>query len=74
MKSIFSSEFTTADEVVSQQVDVLGPSPLGWWNRWEERGQFFSEDGRPNEGRYVWPPMDEAFDKECKSIDGSVVE
>jgi serine/threonine-protein kinase SRPK3 len=63
MKAIFSSEFATADEVVSQQIDVLGPMPLSWWNAWEELSQFFDEDGRPKEGRYVWPPIDEAFEE-----------
>ncbi|ODM15750.1 hypothetical protein SI65_08984 [Aspergillus cristatus] len=63
MKAIFSSEFATADEVVSQQIDVLGSMPVGWWNRWEERSQFFNEDGRPKEGRYVWPPINQAFEE-----------
>ncbi|PGH00768.1 CMGC/SRPK protein kinase [Helicocarpus griseus UAMH5409] len=35
MKTIFSSEFTTDDEVTSQQVDVLGPMPQAWWARWD---------------------------------------
>lgn len=43
MKAIFSSEFTTADEMVSNHIDVLGPMPLSWWNAWEERSQFFDE-------------------------------
>lgn len=63
MKAIFSSEFATADEVVSQQMNVLGSMPVGWWNRWEERSQFFNEDGRPKEGRYVWPPINQAFEE-----------
>lgn len=62
MKAIFSSEFATADEVVSQQIDVLGPMPSSWWSCWDERSQFFDKDGRPKEGRYVWPPIDEAFE------------
>jgi hypothetical protein len=28
MKAIFSSDFATADEVVAQQIDVLGAVPL----------------------------------------------
>lgn len=63
MKAIFSSEFTTVDEIVSQQVDVLGPMPLEWWERWGERSQFFNSDGRPKEGRDVWPPIEEAFEE-----------
>lgn len=63
MKAIFSSDFATADEMVSQHVDVLGPMPLSWWDGWEERSQFFDGDGRPKEGRHVWLPMDEAFEE-----------
>lgn len=63
MKAIFSSEFTTADEMVSNHIDVLGPMPLSWWESWEERSRFFDEDGRPNEGRHVWLPMNEAFEE-----------
>lgn len=64
MKAIFSSEFASADEVVCQQIDVLGPMPLSWWEHWEKRSQFFDNNGHPKEGRYVWPLMDKAFD-EC---------
>jgi serine/threonine protein kinase len=63
MKAIFSSEFATADEMVAQQIDVLGAMPLSWWKRWEERSQFFDDDGRPKEGRYVWTSIDKAFEE-----------
>ncbi|KAE8151554.1 kinase-like domain-containing protein [Aspergillus avenaceus] len=63
MKAIFSSEFATADEVVSQQIDVLGSMPLSWWKCWEERSQFFDEYGRPKAGRYVWPRIEQAFEE-----------
>ncbi|KFZ17733.1 hypothetical protein V502_04424 [Pseudogymnoascus sp. VKM F-4520 (FW-2644)] len=46
----------------SNHIDVLGPLPLSWWESWEERSQFFDENGRPNEGRHVWLPMNEAFE------------
>ncbi|KAL1856546.1 hypothetical protein Plec18170_003514 [Paecilomyces lecythidis] len=64
MKSIFSSEFADADDVTSQQIDILGPMPSNWWKRWEERYRFFNDDGRPREGRYVWSPIEDAFE-EC---------
>lgn len=63
MKAIFSSEFTTADELASQQIDVLGSMPLKWWELWEERSQFFDSNGHPNKGRYVWPSIDKAFEE-----------
>ncbi|KAK2799684.1 hypothetical protein FQN51_006818 [Onygenales sp. PD_10] len=63
MKAIFSSEFVTADEVTSQQIDVLGPMPSGWWDQWDERNQFFNQDQSPKDGRDVWPPIDKAFEE-----------
>ncbi|ODH37342.1 hypothetical protein ACO22_02617 [Paracoccidioides brasiliensis] len=51
MKAIFSSEFATADDIISQQIDVLGPMPL------------IKLNGRPKECRDVWPPIDEAFEE-----------
>jgi serine/threonine-protein kinase SRPK3 len=47
----------------SQQIDVLGPPPSSWWDSWKERNQFFDEHGRPKEGRYVWPPIGDAFEE-----------
>ncbi|KAK6949461.1 hypothetical protein Daesc_009541 [Daldinia eschscholtzii] len=63
MKAIFSSEFVTEDDVASQQIDVLGPMPSKWWERWDERAQFFEGNGRPKGGRQVWPPLEEAFEE-----------
>lgn len=62
MKAIFSSEFISPDEVVSQQIDVLGPMPSRWWERWEGQSRFF-ENGRPKGDRYAWPSIDEAFEE-----------
>lgn len=31
MKSIFSNDWITADEITAQQIDTLGPMPLDWW-------------------------------------------
>lgn len=63
MKAIFSNEYITEDEMVSQHIDVLGPMPTSWWDRWEERGEFFDQDGRPTEGREVWPELGQAFER-----------
>lgn len=62
MKAIFSTE-APEDEVTSQQIDVLGPMPQAWYSAWEERSYFFDEDGRPVEGREVWPVLDLAFEQ-----------
>ncbi|KAK2762653.1 hypothetical protein FQN54_000826 [Arachnomyces sp. PD_36] len=63
MKAIFSSEFVTPDEVVSQQIDVLGSIPSDWWTSWEKRGEFFDENRCPKKDRYVWPSMNDAFEE-----------
>lgn len=62
MKPIFSDEFVTPDSVLAQQVDVLGPMPPGWWQRWEQRHQFFDEAGNSTQGEDASPPLNEAFD------------
>ncbi|CAG8909924.1 unnamed protein product [Penicillium egyptiacum] len=61
MKAIFSNEYVTDDEMVSQHIDVLGPMPTSWLGRWEGRGEFFDQDGRPREGRWVWPEFEQSF-------------
>lgn len=37
--------------------------PQHWWEQWNERGEFFDVNGRPVQGRYVWPPMEQAFEE-----------
>lgn len=63
MKAIFSNEYITEDEMVSQHIDVLGPMPTSWWERWEGRGEFFDQDARPTEGREIWPALEQAFER-----------
>ncbi|RMZ85138.1 hypothetical protein DV738_g32, partial [Chaetothyriales sp. CBS 135597] len=66
MKAIFSSE-ATVDELTCQQIDVLGPVSPKWWELWEERSQFFDDNGHPKEGRDVWPPINKAFEEYVQS-------
>ena len=63
MKALFSNEYVTEDEMVSQHIDVLGPMPTSWYEHWRERGEFFDQDGRPKEGRDVWPKLEQAFEQ-----------
>ncbi|KAG5298934.1 protein kinase [Histoplasma capsulatum G186AR] len=63
MKAIFSAEYFTADEIISQQIDVLGPMPSTWWEKWQGRDKFFDENAQPKEGRHVWPAMNTAFEE-----------
>lgn len=63
MKAIFSLEYTNINKIISQHIDVLGPLPYPWWESWEERDLFFDGNGKPKEGRGVWPPIKEAFEE-----------
>ncbi|EFR00573.1 CMGC/SRPK protein kinase [Nannizzia gypsea CBS 118893] len=63
MKAIFSTDWVTDDELVSQYIDILGPMPPSWWDSWEARSEFFDRDRRPVEDREVAPPLDQAFEQ-----------
>ncbi|KAL6709556.1 hypothetical protein ACN47E_001491 [Coniothyrium glycines] len=69
MKFIFS-ESETRDEIVAQQIDVLGAQnfPQSWRKQWEEGPR---EDGvelthsiprKPTGEREEWPPLEDAFE------------
>lgn len=66
MKFIFS-ESETVDEVVAQQVDVLGLHnfPAAWRGTWE-RTTADAKEGvprRPPGDRELWPPLEDAFEE-----------
>lgn len=42
---LFESYMPTADEVLSEIVDTLGPLPPRWWRKWGQRGYYYEEDG-----------------------------
>lgn len=67
MKFIFS-ESETEDEIVAQQIDVLGSEhfPLSWRKHWEQSSaeRKDTDEGiprRPTGDRKTWPPLEEAF-------------
>lgn len=64
MKAIFSTDFVSEDEIIAQHIDVLGPMPSNWWQRWEGRSQFFDNHGRPTEScrENRWPSMGDSFE------------
>jgi len=33
------------EEMLADMIGALGPLPSRWWNIWEERGEFFEQDG-----------------------------
>ncbi|KAB8356467.1 hypothetical protein FH972_024050 [Carpinus fangiana] len=52
-RSPFDNFFGSQDDTTCEQVDALGPLPPVWWQKWEARGDFFTEDGTPSDGRVV---------------------
>ncbi|KAK2784966.1 hypothetical protein FQN52_008790 [Onygenales sp. PD_12] len=38
----------TLDEVKIEQVEMLGKLPDRWWSKWDERSNWFDEDGHKN--------------------------
>jgi serine/threonine protein kinase len=55
-------EYVPEDEIIAQWIEVLGPMPKDWSGRWEKRSEWFDDKGRPPRGRWVWPPMQQAFE------------
>ncbi|TPR10967.1 hypothetical protein CAN33_0046360 [Aspergillus niger] len=66
MKVVFSTD-VPYDEVIAHWMDVLGPMPWEWFEKWDERGRFFDENRRAVEGRYVWANLEGAFE-ECVRV------
>ncbi|SMY24981.1 unnamed protein product [Zymoseptoria tritici ST99CH_1A5] len=69
MKSIFS-EAETQDEIVAQQMDVLGSGhfPEGWRMQWERQGEDekctnIAIPRRPTGDRETWPSLEHAFEE-----------
>lgn len=44
-KSLFECGMPTADDILSEIVDTLGRLPSRWWGKWEQRGDYYEEDG-----------------------------
>lgn len=53
MKTVFSTDCATDDEMISQHIDELGPMPSSWWENRKERCHFFDKNGHPVPGREV---------------------
>ncbi|KAJ5374529.1 hypothetical protein N7517_006535 [Penicillium concentricum] len=46
-RPLFENFLATEDDIICEQVDALGILPPDWWDRWEERDNRFTEDGKP---------------------------
>ncbi|KAG5964010.1 hypothetical protein E4U56_002513 [Claviceps arundinis] len=45
--SLFDRRLTKQEYITAQQVQILGPMPPAWWNKWEARRKWCDEEGRP---------------------------
>lgn len=44
-KPLFEPWGATDDDILADQVDLLGKLPEEWWARWDSRRDYFTEDG-----------------------------
>ena len=47
-RSLFEGFLANEDDMTCQQIAALGPLPAEWWEKWEGRRDFFTDDGEPN--------------------------
>lgn len=50
-RSLFEMEISDEDYTTMLHVDALGKPPDNWWQRWDARLEYFTEDGQPRENR-----------------------
>ncbi|PWY69952.1 kinase-like protein [Aspergillus eucalypticola CBS 122712] len=67
LRWLFDATLATQHDIASQQVDTIGDIPLDWWNTWEKRHEYFEEIERPNKDRYVWPSLEQRFEKDIQA-------
>ncbi|KAE8345913.1 hypothetical protein BDV24DRAFT_177701 [Aspergillus arachidicola] len=66
-RPLFDAILATHDDILSQQVDIVGPLPLEWWDSWEARHEYFEERGEPKKGRFISPSLEHSFEKEIQA-------
>ncbi|CAM1509607.1 Fc.00g033460.m01.CDS01 [Cosmosporella sp. VM-42] len=52
-RPLFNDVSSNPDDITADQTDVLGDLPRDWWEKWDARGQYFAETGKPAKGRIV---------------------
>ncbi|KAM3550741.1 hypothetical protein ARSEF4850_008207 [Beauveria asiatica] len=62
IRPLFAAAFSPPAAIIAQHVDALAPLPSGWWSRWEERRDYFDENGNSIQGEYGGPTLNKAFD------------
>lgn len=49
-RSLFEGIYPSSNWMLKEHVDALGKMPRDWWQKWEERGRWFSEDAKRTSG------------------------
>lgn len=66
-RPLFDGTLATHDDISAQQIDILGPLPSEWWNKWEARHEYFDEKIEPKESRFVRPPLEDRFEDDIQA-------
>lgn len=67
LRSLFDATLAMMDDMSSQQVDILGPLPPEWWDKWEARKEYFEETGEPKKGRFVFSSFEHYFEQDVQT-------
>ena len=62
---LFSSYYGIKQEVLREMVLTLGKLPERWWTKWEDRSQYFDENGTFIGDRTKLSPVSGRFLKMC---------
>jgi serine/threonine-protein kinase SRPK3 len=44
-RALFETFSGDPDDIMADMVSTLGLPPARWWDKWENRGEFFAPDG-----------------------------
>jgi serine/threonine-protein kinase SRPK3 len=75
---LFDSYYGIKQEVLREMVLTLGKLPDRWWTKWEDRSQYFDENGKfigdlkmlpPVSGKFLKIPPDRMEAKELKELE-----
>ncbi|KAK2603658.1 hypothetical protein QQS21_004131 [Conoideocrella luteorostrata] len=64
-RPLFGEILATSDMMTSQQVNALGVLPRDWWDKWNARSEFFTQDGTPIESRRT-PSWSHRFERDIQ--------
>jgi len=64
-RPLFGEILATPDMITSQQVNALGPLPRDWWDKWDSKLEFFTQDGLPIESHRP-PTWEHRFERDIQ--------